>query len=207
MFSQHVRITGARLGKLAAQKSASASIRGKRACLIGVHTDNSCTRHRSLSISCIQPCNSLPVLRASTRLVKWRPKSCNGRGQIPVIEDKRSFHMSLCARWSSYLPHLSCLLHRCTLTRQLGNTVYRDLHLAQGIRHHVPLRDLPSRADVRLLGRIKVHFKDSKGNPLKTIEANEGDNLLDIAHEYDIDLEGVYARIHRWRRLIECRCM
>lgn len=41
--------------------------------------------------------------------------------------------------------------------------------------------------------RIKVHFKDSKGNHLKTIEANEGDDLLSIAHEHDIDLEG--ARI------------
>lgn len=38
--------------------------------------------------------------------------------------------------------------------------------------------------------RIKVHFKDSKGNPIKTVEVNEGDNILDIAHEYDIDLEG-----------------
>jgi ferredoxin len=38
--------------------------------------------------------------------------------------------------------------------------------------------------------RIKLHFKDSKGNLIKTIEANEGDSLLDLAHEYDIDLEG-----------------
>ncbi|TBU21909.1 2Fe-2S ferredoxin-type domain-containing protein [Dichomitus squalens] len=37
---------------------------------------------------------------------------------------------------------------------------------------------------------IKVHFKDSKGNHLKTVEANEGDDILAIAHEYDIDLEG-----------------
>ncbi|KAI0717824.1 2Fe-2S ferredoxin-type domain-containing protein [Cerioporus squamosus] len=37
---------------------------------------------------------------------------------------------------------------------------------------------------------IKVHFKDSKGNLLKTVEANEGDDILSIAHEYDIDLEG-----------------
>ncbi|KIK07549.1 hypothetical protein K443DRAFT_128955 [Laccaria amethystina LaAM-08-1] len=37
---------------------------------------------------------------------------------------------------------------------------------------------------------IKVHFKDSKGNLLKTVEANEGDDILAIAHEYDIDLEG-----------------
>ena len=41
--------------------------------------------------------------------------------------------------------------------------------------------------------RIKVHFRDSKGNDLKTIEANEGDSILDLAHEYDIDLEGESA--------------
>jgi ferredoxin len=37
---------------------------------------------------------------------------------------------------------------------------------------------------------IKVIFRDSKGNDLKTVEANEGDDLLSIAHEYDVDLEG-----------------
>jgi len=35
-----------------------------------------------------------------------------------------------------------------------------------------------------------VHFKDSKGNPIKTVECNEGDDILSIAHTYDIDLEG-----------------
>ncbi|KAG6844445.1 hypothetical protein H0H87_006899 [Tephrocybe sp. NHM501043] len=40
--------------------------------------------------------------------------------------------------------------------------------------------------------RIKVHFKDSKGDLIKTVEANEGDDLLSIAHEYDIDLEEHY---------------
>ncbi|CUA77068.1 Adrenodoxin homolog, mitochondrial [Rhizoctonia solani] len=37
---------------------------------------------------------------------------------------------------------------------------------------------------------IKLHFKDSKGALVKTIECNEGDNILDLAHEHDIDLEG-----------------
>jgi len=37
---------------------------------------------------------------------------------------------------------------------------------------------------------LKIHFKDSKGTLLKTVEANEGDDILSIAHEYDIDLEG-----------------
>jgi ferredoxin-2, mitochondrial len=40
--------------------------------------------------------------------------------------------------------------------------------------------------------RIKVHFKDSKGTLIKTVEANEGDDILAIAHEHDIDLEGVF---------------
>lgn len=37
---------------------------------------------------------------------------------------------------------------------------------------------------------IKMHFKDSKGKLIKTVEANEGDDILSIAHEHDIDLEG-----------------
>ncbi|TIC25813.1 hypothetical protein E3Q08_03564 [Wallemia mellicola] len=37
---------------------------------------------------------------------------------------------------------------------------------------------------------IKVHFVDSKKNPIKTIETNEGDDLLHLAHEWDVDLEG-----------------
>ncbi|CAO1637871.1 unnamed protein product [Sympodiomycopsis kandeliae] len=37
---------------------------------------------------------------------------------------------------------------------------------------------------------IKVTFRDSKGSDLKTIECNEGDDLLSVAHEFDIDLEG-----------------
>ncbi|KAF5384404.1 hypothetical protein D9615_003119 [Tricholomella constricta] len=38
--------------------------------------------------------------------------------------------------------------------------------------------------------RELVHFNDSKGNLIQTVEANEGDDLLSVAHEYDIDLEG-----------------
>ncbi|KAG8701156.1 mitochondrial matrix iron-sulfur protein [Ceratobasidium sp. 394] len=37
---------------------------------------------------------------------------------------------------------------------------------------------------------LRVHFHDSKGALLKTVECNEGDTLLDLAHEHDIDLEG-----------------
>ncbi|KAF8128945.1 2Fe-2S ferredoxin-type domain-containing protein [Boletus edulis] len=37
---------------------------------------------------------------------------------------------------------------------------------------------------------ITLHFKDHKGNLIKTIKANEGDDILSLAHEWDIDLEG-----------------
>jgi len=38
--------------------------------------------------------------------------------------------------------------------------------------------------------RIKIHFRDSKGELIKTVEANEGDDLLSVGQEHDIDLEG-----------------
>lgn len=38
--------------------------------------------------------------------------------------------------------------------------------------------------------RIKVNFKNSNGDLLKTVEVNEGDDILSIAHEHDVDLEG-----------------
>ncbi|KAI0052770.1 ferredoxin [Auriscalpium vulgare] len=37
---------------------------------------------------------------------------------------------------------------------------------------------------------IKLNFRDAKGDVLKVVEANEGDDILSIAHEHDIDLEG-----------------
>ncbi|KAH9992349.1 2Fe-2S ferredoxin-type domain-containing protein [Russula vinacea] len=37
---------------------------------------------------------------------------------------------------------------------------------------------------------LKLHFRDSKGQLIKTVEANDGDDILSIAHEHDIDLEG-----------------
>jgi hypothetical protein len=41
------------------------------------------------------------------------------------------------------------------------------------------------------MGSIKVTFRDAKGNDIKTIEGNEGDDLLSLAHEHDVDLEGM----------------
>ncbi|EJD52033.1 ferredoxin [Auricularia subglabra TFB-10046 SS5] len=58
----------------------------------------------------------------------------------------------------------------------------RSLHSTPGTRHGIT-RPAPGTG-------IKVHFKDSKGQLIKTVEASEGDNILDVAHEYDVDLEG-----------------
>ncbi len=41
-----------------------------------------------------------------------------------------------------------------------------------------------------ILHSVKVYFKDANDNLIKTVEANEGDDILSIAHEYDVDLEG-----------------
>jgi hypothetical protein len=45
----------------------------------------------------------------------------------------------------------------------------------------------------QLTRSIKVTFRDHKGNDIKTVEGNEGDDLLSLAHEYDVDLEGEFA--------------
>ncbi|KAF9052587.1 2Fe-2S ferredoxin-type domain-containing protein [Rhodocollybia butyracea] len=37
---------------------------------------------------------------------------------------------------------------------------------------------------------IPMEFKDCKGSLIKRLEANEGDHILDIAHQHGIDLEG-----------------
>jgi len=35
-----------------------------------------------------------------------------------------------------------------------------------------------------------VTFKDAKGENVTEVEGNEGDDLLSLAHEWDVDLEG-----------------
>jgi ferredoxin len=34
-----------------------------------------------------------------------------------------------------------------------------------------------------------VHFTKHNGDPICTVEANEGDDLVDVAQEYDLDIE------------------
>lgn len=37
---------------------------------------------------------------------------------------------------------------------------------------------------------ITIHFKRSTGELIETIEANEGDDIVDVSWEYDLDIEG-----------------
>ena len=53
--------------------------------------------------------------------------------------------------------------------------------------------------------RIKLIFRDSKGNDIKTIEGNEGDDLLSLAHEHDVDLEGEPVVLRPFSRLLLTR--
>ncbi|KAI0316643.1 2Fe-2S ferredoxin-type domain-containing protein [Amylostereum chailletii] len=59
----------------------------------------------------------------------------------------------------------------------------RGLHVSAVVHHGDVTRPEPGTG-------IKLHFKDAKGNLIKTIEGNEGDDILSLAHEHDVDLEG-----------------
>lgn len=39
-------------------------------------------------------------------------------------------------------------------------------------------------------------FKDAKGENVTEVEGNEGDDLLSLAHEWDVDLEGEPSSRH-----------
>jgi len=79
---------------------------------------------------------------------------------------------------------LRAAVPRTCLSFQLSGEVWkRGLHYTTALRHGDITRPEPGTG-------IKLHFKDSKGTLIKTVEANEGDDILSIAHEHDIDLEG-----------------
>ncbi|KAI0926621.1 hypothetical protein AcW1_002425 [Taiwanofungus camphoratus] len=99
----------------------------------------------------------------------------------------RPYHTRLSSP-PSLLPHArrdALLVHQCASAPSspivIGRT--RAIHSTAVARHGSITRPEPGTG-------IKLHFKDSKGKPLKTVEVNEGDDILSIAHEHDIDLEG-----------------
>lgn len=86
----------------------------------------------------------------------------------------------LAPRTSLYTPSLA---HSSLVQPWRTGGSYRPISVTPLVSHGGITRPTPGTG-------IKVTFRDSQGNDLKTVEANEGDDILSIAHEYDIDLEG-----------------
>jgi ferredoxin len=65
-------------------------------------------------------------------------------------------------------------------------------HFVSNKDHNTSLLVCEARADSgpAYTSRLKITFKEASGKVIKTVEANEGDDILSIAHEHDIDLEG-----------------
>ncbi|KAI9569213.1 2Fe-2S ferredoxin-type domain-containing protein [Boletus coccyginus] len=121
-----------------------------------------------------------------------------GRSSWGDIQSRRAFHQLLRQSWSPPTPtqcswnisgalsqrrrwlHTSGVRRHGTITRPTPGTGFVSTH---------PVFRGPMFSHCALVS-ITLHFKDHKGNPIKTIEANEGDDILSLAHEWDIDLEG-----------------
>ncbi len=128
--------------------------------------------------------HSFPIL-TSLRL------RCESRHVVSVPPcTPKSLHSSIRVRpihysASLYLPRFLSLV---PLTRYPGPSARRYSKTCS--RHRVSWVLLYG-CSKHFHARIKVHFKDSTGSLLKTVEAKEGDDLLTMAHEHDIDLEGM----------------
>lgn len=48
---------------------------------------------------------------------------------------------------------------------------------------------LPKSLLTRLAHSITLHFKKSNGE-IETVKANEGDDIVDVSWEWDLDIEG-----------------
>lgn len=46
-------------------------------------------------------------------------------------------------------------------------------------------------ADTAWLSRIKVFFKKHNGELIREVEGNEGDDMVDLSWEWDLDIEGM----------------
>ncbi|KAA1472353.1 ferredoxin [Dentipellis sp. KUC8613] len=72
---------------------------------------------------------------------------------------------------------------RCEASPLCLRSVSRSFHSYDALLHESVTRPKAGSG-------IKIHFNDAKGQLIKTVEANEGDDILSVAHEHDIDLEG-----------------
>ncbi|KAN0094907.1 2Fe-2S ferredoxin-type domain containing protein [Tylopilus felleus] len=101
-----------------------------------------------------------------------------GRPSWTEIQPRRAFHQLLLRSLPPPIP-----AQRSWRTSSVTSLRSRWLHTSSIQRHGNITRPAPGTG-------ITLHFKDHKGNFIKTIEANEGDDILSLAHEWDIDLEG-----------------
>ncbi|KAF5325562.1 hypothetical protein D9619_009538 [Psilocybe cf. subviscida] len=134
---------------------------------------------RSMSL-CAQRTSKTTATCAQTLLhARW-----SQRQNFTSASSKQVFQRSLASSSSgqSVFSVLKRQTSQSTRRRSVAVAV-RSLH-ASAVRQHLGI-DRPEPGT-----GIKVHFNDSKGNLIKTVEANDGDDILSIAHEYDIDLEG-----------------
>ncbi|KAG7092125.1 hypothetical protein E1B28_008499 [Marasmius oreades] len=129
----------------------------------------------TISISSATPSPSLTPKSAFSTLMRGKDRHT----AASRLSSKRAYCSHSCSR---PLKHTSYCHDRAKM--ELWK---RDFH-SSGVTQHIGI-DRPEPGT-----GITIHFKDSKGNPIETVEANEGDDLLSIAHEYDIDLEGACER-------------
>src|SRR5579863_9952701 len=101
---------------------------------------------------------------------------------------------------SSFLPFRVCpsLGEAPRFTKFVSSLIYSQQHAVMGVlldQSLEPGKRLPPSIQLvlrhaQLSVSIKLHFRDLKGQLINTVEANDGDDILSIAHEHDIDLEG-----------------
>ncbi|KAI1790027.1 2Fe-2S ferredoxin-type domain-containing protein [Ganoderma leucocontextum] len=118
----------------------------------------------------------------------WLPKTPSVRAvprQPPLARPSSSYRTRIPPVPSPWTPHPSrpSPLPRPKSSQTHNRFQLRSFHSTSIARHEGIVRPESGTG-------IKVHFKDSKGHLIKTVEANDGDDILAIAHEYDIDLEG-----------------
>ncbi|PPQ91473.1 hypothetical protein CVT25_013730 [Psilocybe cyanescens] len=149
------------------------------------------------------------IVRPVTRCSVQRTSSC--LRQQHSASAARNYHSVQLQCTHSSVGRQTTWTHRSSTFSSVTSTVLgtrmRDMHSSAGrlhsIQSQIPGADqtmcifihhsvlLHMGIDRPISGTgLKVHFKDSNGNLIKTVEANEGDDILAIAHEYDIDLEG-----------------
>ncbi|KDR74660.1 hypothetical protein GALMADRAFT_249567 [Galerina marginata CBS 339.88] len=131
-----------------------------------------------------------PISRCTAQRLSYSPHSTLPTPLYPAIA-ARCYHSPIA---SPALRQTQNVLSRPGRTQRRRNIFSIGANLSEATR----TQSLHSSAVLRHMGvdrptpgtGLKVHFKDSHGNLIKTVEANEGDDILAIAHEYDIDLEG-----------------